>query len=103
MSHANWVPTQSFHGGKNMPGDLVPFPISHHGRDGVSFVESVATRMLELPPATAERHLARQLDRKAQTMRRRGFDTATIKIERDRAETAIRALLVRTVFEGSTG
>jgi len=86
-----------------MTSDLVPFPISRHGRDGVSFVASVANKMLELPPASAERHLARQLDRKAQALRRRGVDAATIKIETEKAETAIRARLLRTEFEGSTG
>jgi hypothetical protein len=59
--------------------------------------------MLELPPAKAERHMARQLERKAQTLRRRGFGAATIEAETNKAEAAIRALLFRTVFEGGAG
>ena len=103
MSQAGQLLTRSFQGSKTMSGDLVPFPISRHGRAGISFVASVANRMLELPSASAERHLARQLDRKAQTLQRRGFDAAIIKNETDRAEKAIRALLLRTVFEGGAG
>jgi hypothetical protein len=47
--------------------------------------------------------MARQLERKAQTLRRRGFGAATIEAETNKAEAAIRALLFRTVFEGGAG
>jgi len=100
MSHHHKPVTRHCNQRRTMSGDLVAFPISRHGRDGISFVEAVATRMLDLPPGAAERHLARQLDRKGQTLRRRGFDAATIKSERDKAEAAIRALLLRSEFEG---
>jgi hypothetical protein len=100
MSYSREPITRHWNRNNSVPGALVAFPISRHGRDGVSFVEAVATRMLDLPPGAAERHLARQLDRKGQTLRRRGFDAATIKSERDKAEAAIRALLLRSEFEG---
>lgn len=87
-------------GTKPLAGDLVAFPMCRHGRDGVLFVTSVAAKMMAMPPTSAEKHLVRQLSRKTETLRRRGFDEATIKAERNKAEAAIRAALWKAIFQG---
>jgi hypothetical protein len=83
-----------------MTGELLAFPMSRHGKDGVSFVNAVAARMAVLNPISAEKHLARQLDRKTSTLRRRGFDDETIKTQRTQTEAAIRDALWRRIFQG---
>jgi hypothetical protein len=74
---------------------IIPFPLTRHGKDGVPFIASVVARMLELPEVSAERHLHRQLQRKADALRRRGFDARTIEAEIAKAEAAIRVAVVR--------
>lgn len=85
---------------KAMGGGVIAFPMSRHGKDGLSFVTSVAAKMLELCPGSAEKHLVRQLDRKGDALRRRGFDEAIIQAEKQKAEAAIRAALWRAVYQG---
>lgn len=70
---------------------VVPFPRVRH----LGFVSRHAVRMVELPPATAEKHLARQLEVQRETMIRRGIATASIDHELEALELAIRAVAWR--------
>jgi hypothetical protein len=70
-----------------MSAEIVPFPIASR----IDLVQSVARRMLELPPDRAERHLEFSADRQAMVLRRRGIVRAVIDREIAAFVAAVRA------------
>jgi hypothetical protein len=65
---------------------VLPFPrIRDRG-----FVWRIARRMAELPPRTAEKHLAYQLRIQVETMQRRGIAPDLIERQRADLEAAVR-------------
>jgi hypothetical protein len=69
-----------------MGARIIPFPrVRDHG-----LVWRIARRMAELPPHTAEKHLAYQLRVQIETMQRRGISPDLIEQQRASVETAVR-------------
>lgn len=77
-----------------MTAAVIPFPIARR----LDLVQSVARRMLELPPDRAERHFEFSLERQAKVMRRRGIAQAAINQELTTFAAAVRALVWENVF-----
>jgi hypothetical protein len=75
---------------------IIPFPRTRNR----PFVLKHATRMAKLPPKTAERHLAYQLEVQAQTMVRGGIPPEVIQNEICSLERAIRTELGNVVVSG---
>ena len=78
---------------------ILPFPRVRN----LGFVLKYAIRMAELPPGTAERHLAHRVEVQRQTMIRRGIAAYLIENETKALERAIRAVMWRLVSPPSEG
>jgi hypothetical protein len=80
-------------------GEVIPFPAARRDR----YVVKQAEIMLGLAPASAERHLARQIKVQTDAMRRRTISTEHIEREIEALEDAIRAKLFHLVQRGGAG
>ncbi len=75
---------------------VIPFPRTRD-RD---FAKRIARRMSELPPPTAEKHLANQLRVQVETMQRRGIAHDMIEEQRRQIEAAVRQEQISLFLEG---
>ena len=82
-----------------MSARILPFPRTRNR----AFVLRHAARMADLSEATAEKHLAAQLDIQRTTMARRGIAPELVEVQLRALECAIRCELWREILTPDSG